>query len=158
MNETLARIQHIRSALVDARIRHRSAQDDLRRTERTVRRAVVARLTADSALERNAAERKAQIEDLVEDDREYRRAFSAMRQAEALAERTQASLENAMMEVRQDEWLVRDKLADAIAEYATRPCLGVAMHGIGDTLVDATGADGVYAGESNYVKGVSRIA
>lgn len=158
MNETLARIKQIRSLLVDARVRHRAAQDDLRRVERAERRAALARLTAASALERNAEARKQQLVDEVEESEAYRRAFAQMRAAESRAEAVQANLENAMMEVRQDEWLVRDKLADAIMEYATRPCGGVRDHAIGDTLVDATGEDGVHAGESNYVRGMTRIA
>lgn len=158
MSDVLANIRQVRLLLVDARSNHRTTQDNLKRVARSVRKEVIAGLLAERALESNAAERKQQVDDGVEEDQRYLAAFASMRSAERRAELIQANLENALMEVRQDEWLVRDRLADAIAEYSTRPCLGVKEHGVVDTLVDSTGDHGVFGGESRYIRDVTRIA
>lgn len=158
MHEDLVTIQQSRLALVSARSDLRVAQDDLRRTERACRREAIATLTQTHSLASNAAERKQQIEDWIEEDDTYQAALTLVRRAEKRSDLVQANLENATMVIRQQEWFIRERLADAIAEYSTRPCAGIQEHTIVDTLIDSTGDHGVFGGESRYIRDATRVA
>jgi hypothetical protein len=159
MNEELENIAQLRYALVDARSNHRVAQDELKRITRRVKNEIM-RNTAPSAFGTTATERADRLADAVDGSPDVENGWRNVRMAEKESEMILARLENALMGIRQQEWFVRERLADAIAEYATRPCMGLGDHGIGDTLVDSTGENGVFTSSqnNNYIKRMEKTA
>jgi hypothetical protein len=146
-NQELITIGQIREEIVEIRSSLRFAKDELERRRRAVEKAVLTSLT----VKLTDKDKTREVEWALDDDGEYQSKLRAVRVLEHRQDQYEAFLARAIAPLRKEEWLTRQHLADAILAYASRPCVGDIDHTIIDTAIDATGEDGVFRGESDYV-------
>jgi 5-methylcytosine-specific restriction endonuclease McrA len=139
-------------ALVQAKIDLRNAKDDYVREKARAEGRAIAAVGGEAKLGRNAESRERSLVIAISDDQKYRSALSRLRETESRVDLMEAHLERVTTERRAYEWHVRERLADALLELATRPCTAALDHVLANTSVESTGEDGPYAGESRWVR------
>lgn len=148
----LATIGAIRYAIVDAEADLRCARDDLARARRRVERSVLEALRTTRTTDKA---REMAIEHACDDDVTYSSALQRVRNLERAADKAKAQLARALAPLQREQWLIRAALADAIAAFAARPCMGVQEHAILDTALESTSDDdGIFMGDSRWAEEV----
>ena len=136
-------IDTLRLEVVGLRAELRTARQDLARKKRAVMRAV--RLTS-----RTVKEREQEMDLLVHADPEVLALEDLILKIQHDEESKVAHLENANRQIQQEQWFIRNQLADGLMELAASVATSPVAH-ISLAAASSIGERGAYLGDSDYI-------